>query len=374
MSEAFGFEGTAVRVGPGCMAEAAGLCQAFPGRVLVVVGQEAMRRQGHLDRLLAALPAGTQVVAGIPVNPGFEAVQELADRLVADGVAVLVALGGGSVLDAAKAARVVAGSGLGVRELLARAEPRRAGVPGLVLIPTTCGTGSEVTPFATVWDLEAGRKFSLDGPALRATGALVDPELTRQLPEDLLRQTAGDALTHACEALWARRATPLSDAHAGEAIRRLRHGLDRIRAAPGDPEGRGQLAWGSLLAGMAISTTRTAAAHALSYRLTMQHRVPHGVAVASLLPHVLRETWPGLETGRRIRLAAAFEVVADEALPDTVAAFLEGHGLVRPLGDILADPGERHALVAAADVPGRLDNHCVPLDGAALARVLEAAR
>jgi alcohol dehydrogenase class IV len=249
-----------------------------------------------------------------------------------------------------------------------------SGVRELVLIPTTAGTGSEVTPFATLWEPEAGRKHSLDGPALRATRALVDPDLTATLPPGLTLQTAGDALTHACEALWSRRATPLSDAHAGEAIRCLREGLGLWSQDAGDPAARRSLAWGSLLAGMAIATSRTAAAHALSYRLTMAHGMPHGVAVASLLPRVLEETWPRLPAGRRARLAAGFGLGPEADLPAVLGRELAASGLVRRLEEFGVGDGDLEALVAAADVPGRLDNHAVPLDRAALRRILEAAR
>lgn len=367
----FGWGGTEVTVGIGVRQELARLVPAGPA--VLVLGSGALRAQGLVDDLLGHLPAGTVVHEGVLPNPEAADVAALVAKLQEVGAVALVAAGGGSVLDTAKAARAALARGGDLEAALADPPGKAEGLPLLVCLPTTCGTGSEVTPFATVWDKDGPRKRSIDCDASRPDHALVDPELSRGMPPGLLRQGAGDAVTHACESLWARKHTPVSDAAAVQAIRNLRGGLEAWEA---DPEGLDpfvELAWGSMMAGMAISVTRTAAAHALSYALTMRFDVPHGVAVMSLMPGVLEANLPHLGEVRRALLCDAWEVEDEAALPAAVRAFAARWDLGKPLKDFGVGPEHLDELVAAANHPGRLDNNLAPLDAAALKTILEGA-
>lgn len=381
MSEiaSFRFEGTRVRVGAGCRSL---LPECFEGasRVALVLGGAAMRRQGFVDEILEGLPGAPELFEGVDSNPQVDQIQELATFLGGSSPEVVVALGGGSVLDAAKAANLAAGEAVTVRELVEGSPPGRLrGLARTILLPTTAGTGSEVTPFAVLWDRARDQKYSLDRPEVQGDWALVDPELARGLPLAWTRGTAGDALTHAFESLWARAATPLSDAHASEAVRRVRSAVEAMaEEAPAAPAEvplrvRANLAWGSCLAGMSISTTRTAAAHALSYGLTNRFAVPHGTAVVTLLPEVLRASWPKLSGELRERLASAWGETQDE-LVDSLAGFVARHELGAALGEYGVGSEHLEALAEAADVPGRMDNHAAALTRDDLVGILEACR
>lgn len=228
---------------------------------------------------------------------------------------VLVAVGGGSCIDTAKA-------------LLARAaqpsawswgDPVATGTSTpLVAIPTTTGTGAEATHFATVYLGE--RKLSVSHPSLRPAYTILDPEFVRALPDHLARETALDALSHSVESLWSRGATEASRDFACAALRLVTTGL--APALEGDPPARGQLLMAAHLAGRAIEISKTTAAHALSYALTQEHRVPHGLACAALLPEVARYNGvPNAPFGNP--LAEGLQVPTLSDVPERLAALFE---------------------------------------------------
>ncbi|MCZ8109545.1 MAG: iron-containing alcohol dehydrogenase [Betaproteobacteria bacterium] len=240
--------------------------------------------------------------------------------LAAQPDAVLLALGGGSVLDLAKLLRSVPAEG-GFEAVAAALRgtapwPPMRHVP-LWLVPTTAGTGSEVTRWATVWDTDGpvAEKRSFDEPWGFAERAFVDPSLTLSAPAVLTRDTALDSFAHALEALWNRHANPVSDALAVQAARRVRAHLAGVLEAPTQLAGREQLALAALEAGLAFAQTRTALAHALSYALTLEQGVPHGLAVAAWLPTACR-----LAAGRDARVDTALEAVFGVPAPSAPAA------------------------------------------------------
>ena len=197
----------------------------------------------------------------------------------------------------------------------------------LWLLPTTAGTGSEVTRWATVWDTESrpAAKRSLDEAWGYAERAFVDPALTLSCPAAVTRDSALDALAHALESLWNRQANPLSDRLAVQAARRVIAYLPDLLAQPQDLGLRTQLSLAALEAGLAFSQTRTALAHALSYELTLALGTPHGLACALWLP----TAWT-LALGRSARtdasLGAVFDVPAAEG-PARLRDWLQGLGI-----------------------------------------------
>jgi phosphonate metabolism-associated iron-containing alcohol dehydrogenase len=203
--------------------------------------------------------------------------------------AVLIALGGGSTLDLAKVLRCLPADHdfRGIARAI-RAEsrwPELRRVP-LWAVPTTAGTGSEVTRWATVWDTDAQPvvKRSMDEPWGHADRAFVDPSLTHSCPLALTRDVALDTLAHALESIWNHHANPVSNQLALSAARAVILNLPDCLAHPEHSPTREALALASLQAGLAFSQTRTALAHALSYDLTAQHGIAHGLACALWLP------------------------------------------------------------------------------------------
>ncbi len=202
----------------------------------------------------------------------------------------ILAIGGGSVLDLAKAvANLDPTSELPAAVTENRLATRTA---RLVLVPTTAGTGSELTRFATIWDGPVKR--SLDGPGLRADLALIDPELAGSAPLPVAVAAAADALCQAIESSWAVAGTEQSRQWAEQAYQVLVPAVAAgcARGSLTDPALREALAWGAALAGTAIDISRTTAAHALSYPLTGRLGIPHGAAVALQLPGLIEHNRP----------------------------------------------------------------------------------
>src|SRR3989338_2597786 len=157
-----------------------------------------------------------------------------------------------------------------------------------VAIPTTAGTGSEVTMWATVWDHDKKRKLSLSRKAMYPDYAIVDPELTSDLPPRLIAETGMDALSQAVEAFWAIASNPTSDDYAREAIPLIMDNIVKryqaVSSVEDNLEARTALSLGSLTAGRAFSNTRTTGVHSVSYPLTLRFNVSHGRSVGMLLP------------------------------------------------------------------------------------------
>ena len=270
----------------------------------------------------------------------------------------LVAFGGGTVIDFAK---VVA------CEIADLADG--AAFPSIIAIPTVVGSGSERTPFASVWTL-AG-KHSVEHPQLRPAAVILIPALATSVPRDLAAISALDALSHALEAIWNRNASPTSDRFAAAALPVLADGLDRLANAKGaiDLETVGRLMTGASLAGEAIALTRTALAHSISYPLTTELRVPHGLASAFALAEIAR-----FNQGADAR----FDVIAHALecdrldVPDRIERLLRRAGV----GALLALPGRTALETIATPMTGSVraaNNIRAVAEGQARAIALAAA-
>ncbi len=229
------------------------------------------------------------VIDGIEPNPDFIALDTACRRWPRPAPEVIVALGGGSVIDAAKVLAAARGDFAGVRaRLQSGARSDWPAATPILAVPTTAGTGSEVTSWASVWDTGAGRKYSLAGPGLYPERALIDPELMAAMPRGLTVSTALDALSHSLESIWNVNANPVSSTFAVAAAREILEALPRLVEDLEDMGLRVRIARAALLAGLAFSNTRTALAHSLSYPITLNHGLPHGVACSFSLPMIMR--------------------------------------------------------------------------------------
>jgi phosphonate metabolism-associated iron-containing alcohol dehydrogenase len=279
----------------------------------------------RVTRLLGTALVGT--IDEIEPNPDVAHLSRLHDRFWSDfgHCDAIVAMGGGSALDTAKVLSVAPAAG-GFPEMTRLLAAGAAFAPGrvkaLIAIPTTAGTGSEVTPWATVWDRALGRKYSLHLRETWPEAAIVDPRLSASSPRALTLHSGLDALSHALEAIWNVNANPVSDLLAVSAARRMRATLPRLIDNPGDAGLRTQAALAALEAGLAFSNTRTALAHSISYEMTLRHGLPHGIACSFTLPMVLARAI-GRRSDRDEALARAFDVPLARA-PDDLAKWLGG--------------------------------------------------
>src|SRR5690606_27681337 len=257
----------------------------------VLVTSSGFTRRGVVARLREAL--GDRLVAvldDVRPNPDVVDIDRQAGSLATLAPDCIIALGGGSSIDTAKAlARLLsqpAGTTLAAHF---REGAPLASAPALpvVAIPTTSGTGAEVTPFGTVWDFAERRKYSVTGPDLFPELALLDPELTSGLPPEVTISSGLDAVSHAMESTWNHHATPVTLGLAAKSLQLSLPALPRLHDDPDDIDARGAMMQASLLAGIAISQTRTALAHSISYPLTTHFDLPHGIACSFSLPALL---------------------------------------------------------------------------------------
>jgi alcohol dehydrogenase class IV len=321
---------TAATTGPRVIAgrgSAAGIAELLAGRrVFAVASAGTAQRTGLADWL----PPGATLFQEFQPNPtAGQAMAAAAARSVA-GADLVLGVGGGSALDVAKAARVLpADPARAAATIAGELACDQAGAAAeLVLVPTTAGTGSEVTRFATLY--LRGRKVSLDAPCVRADVAVVDPALTGSCPAPLTWSCAFDAVAHAIESAWSARATSESRGYAMAALALL---VPVLRGPAGLPPaaGRDALSEAGTLAGRAIDITRTTAAHALAYPLTVHLGVPHGLACA------LNLTWlaPLVEPAWRGAAAAAVRDVLGVpagGIGTGIAGLLTRRGLPVSLG------------------------------------------
>lgn len=203
---------------------------------------------------------------------------------------LIIAVGGGSVIDSAKYfAKVIPNlEHLSLMTSHTDWQTLRSQSLPVYALPTTSGTGSEVTPFATIWDKKSKKKLSLFGDDIFPTTAILNPEFTHSLPHDQTLFTGLDALSHALESIWNINANDITIKYAQCAIKLILNNIEDVLASPGNTKSREEMMKASLYAGLAISNTRTALAHAISYPLTINLGIPHGLACGFTLPAILK--------------------------------------------------------------------------------------
>lgn len=275
---------TRVFSGRGCVRGQGEAMKALGRHALIVTGAHSAKSTGALDDLTAALAANGQgytVFDGAVPNPTVDSVYAGAAAARAAGADFVAAIGGGSPMDTAKAIALLAAGDIPREQLFAGIGDRPA-LP-IVCIPTTSGTGSEVTQYAVLTNDAAQTKTSLLGPQLFPRLAYLDGGYTDRLPRRVTVNTAIDALSHCVEGLLSRQACGISDALAIEGCRRIAACFDALERDGLTPEQRDSLMLASTLGGMVISGTSTVAVHAMGYPLTYHHGIEHGRANGLLL-------------------------------------------------------------------------------------------
>lgn len=244
-------------------------------------------------------------------------------------VECIIAIGGGSVIDCAKVMLTPTPSGRfdELLDHLRDGTPLRGdGAKALIAIPTTAGTGSEVTPWATVWDAEAGNKYSLHCPWTWPQTAMIDPKLMLSVPAATTLASGLDALSHALESIWNVNRNPVSSSLASSAAREILDTLPALMSHRDDLHLRERMACAALQAGLAFSNTKTALAHSLSYDITLSHGVVHGIACSFSLPHVMRLAF-GKDAQVDALLLQIFDAADTDVAVERLTSFLEGLGV-----------------------------------------------
>lgn len=346
---------TAARIvfGAGTCHEIGALAREWGSRALVVTGRD-VRRAGPLVERLQAGGVSADVVSQ-PQEPSVEDVGRGAARAREAGCDLVIGFGGGAALDAAKAIAILSGQdgeALDYLEVFGRGLPlTRTGLPCLA-IPTTAGTGSEVTRNAVLTSPPHRAKASLRSPLMLPRLALVDPELTFDLPPALTASTGLDALTQLIEPYTSSRAQALTDALCVEGIRRAARSLRRAYEDGRNPVAREDMAFASLSGGLALANAGLGAVHGFAAPLGGMLSAPHGAVCAALLPHVMAANVAALRARAPQHPAVArYDEIARLLTGQGQATAADGIVWVENLVRDLAIPGlSAHGLVAA-DIP-----------------------
>ena len=265
---------------------------ALDGRDWAVVTSRSWATGGMLDELLSGpdLPKPIAIISEVSPNPTLSTLFDLEQRLPEN--VVVVALGGGSVMDMAKgmlALKAVAGDQSTLTDHLKNgvALPNHLAPMPMIAIPTTSGTGSEVTQWGTIWG-DDGIKFSVTHPSLFPQVAILDEQLCVSMGADLTLATGLDALSHAMESVWNHNHSSYSDGLSVAAIKMIRRSLETCMDQPHNLKARKEMQEAAILSGLAMGATQTALAHSISYPFTSKFGMPHGLACSFTLPEVAR--------------------------------------------------------------------------------------
>lgn len=281
---------TRIVFGPNKVDTLGDLARELDARRSLVVSDPGIIGAGHTPRAIAALErAGlaTQLFAGVHENPSTEDVEaglEVAREFAPD---LIVAVGGGSAMDCAKGVNFLLTNGGKMQDYWGVGKARLPMLP-MFAIPTTAGTGSETQSFALISDAQTHVKMACGDPKAACRIALLDPTLTVTQPRRVTALTGIDAIAHAVETYVTTKRNPASLAFSREAWRLLAGNFPLALDQPLDLDARGAMQLGACFAGLAIENSMLGAAHALANPLTAEYGVPHGQAIALMLPHVIR--------------------------------------------------------------------------------------
>lgn len=329
----------------------AGFCAGRLGaRRPFVVTDPGIIEAGWVAELLAHLrEVGLQprVWCGVTPNPKDHEVAAGYAEYVESGCDVIIGIGGGSALDAAKGVAILCGNGGSILDY-AGVDLVERPIPPLLMIPSTAGTGSDVSQFCIVTDTASAVKVTIMGRAVVPDISLTDPRLLATMPQDLAAATGLDALTHAIESYVSLGHNPLADGHALSAASLVNRALVASVEQPTDEKARLRMAQASLEAGLAFSNAILGATHAMSHQVGGLLDLPHGVVNGVLLPHVIRFN-ASVVPERFARLAAAMGLPVDGVPDEEAAEMLADH--VQELARAVGAPSRLGQLgVAAADV------------------------
>lgn len=275
--------------GAGCVREVGGIARGHGRRALVVTGKNT----GRAERILQLLASASVEARVFPVHgePSTDVVRAGVGAARSFGAEVVIGFGGGSALDAAKAVGILAtnsGEPMDFLEIVgAGKSPSEPSLP-VIAIPTTAGTGSEATRNAVLSVPGHGIKVSLRSPFMLPSVALVDPELTHDLPPDLTASTGMDALTQLIEPFTCNRANPVVDGFCREGIPRAARSLRRVCSDGYDAAAREDMAMASLLGGLSLANAGLGVVHGFAAPIGGMFPAPHGAVCAALLPHAVR--------------------------------------------------------------------------------------
>ncbi len=365
---------TRIEFGIGALRRLGDVVAALGGGRVLLVTDQGLIAAGIVERVTAVLEEAKLehvLFVEVEAEPEAAGVQAGAEAFTASGCDVVVAVGGGSSLDTGKAIGLMARNSGHIRDYAGLGVPAQPGAP-VVALPTTAGTGSEVTIWAVISEKATKTKYGVGGPQLTANVALCDPELSVTLPSRLTAVTGLDALAHALESYVAKSTQPISEALSERAMALVARSLRAAVHAGDGLDARSDMLLASTMAAMAFNPTRLGLAHALAMPLGAKAKIPHADVISILLPEVMRFNVPGNVAkfariaeifgepgdGGSLRAAADAGVAAVERLAADVGAprSLAAWGVTEPDLPALAEEGMLSGNIAVNPRPATADD------------------
>lgn len=297
---------TAIEFGWGALSRLPDIVKSVGGRRALVVGDPGVVKAGLVDRVVAALGGSLSVTTftDIESDPDARSVDAGVQLAKSKECDVIIGIGGGSAMDVAKVIGVMLTNPGNIRDYNGMGKIGQPGAP-VIAIPTTSGTGSELTIWSVLSDKEKKSKFGVGSVLNCARIALLDPELTMSLPPAITAATGIDALTHALESYVNTATQPISEAMSEQSMTLIARSLRLAVAQPGNKQARADMLLASTIAAMAFNSTRLGLAHAFAMPLGSRFHIPHGLANAIMLPEVMRFNLPG-NLPKFVRIAQIF--------------------------------------------------------------------
>lgn len=302
----------------------------------------------------------------IPSNPDYHDLASTLRSLKGREIDTFIAIGGGSSLDLAKSTAALYAykeqdllDETILKIILNKSYLEHESRPKLIAVPTTAGTGSELTRWATIWDFDHEKKLSIETATLAFDEAYIVVEYTLSMPLKLTLSTGLDALTQATEAYWAKSTTPSVQILALQAIRLIVRNLPRVLADLNDYEFRKSMMIASLLGAMAFSNTKTTACHSISYPLTLKFKMDHGLACALTLGDILRHNLSALSNPESVY--EAFNINNPEQVTQWINQLSEGIVSMK-LSDYGVKESDLGELAHLSFTLGRMDNNPIELN------------
>lgn len=260
------------------------------GRKTLLITSQGFVKRGLVDKIKFLSTSIIDIFTNVKSHPEFKDLEVAYNTIHQKEFELILAIGGGSVLDAAKYFSVyneTKKASFVTSIIKGKIEKKDYRTIPIISVPTTAGTGSEITPWATIWDMEEKKKYSLHLPELFSQVAIYDPTLTLSVPKDITTQTGLDTLSHALESIWNKNANPITVNYAIKSVKLVMKYLPLLVNDLKNLEYRIEILRACMYAGLAFSNTQTAIAHAMSYYITANHGVPHGIACSFTLPMLI---------------------------------------------------------------------------------------
>ena len=328
-------------------------------KILLFVGSKSLEKSGIKRKVVQRLKNGKKEVklySGI-IKSDIDTLNKAVEFCREFKPDVVIAIGGGAVLDTAKiSACLYTNFGKIEDYIITKKEILKKPALSLVAIPTTAGTGSEVSPFAVIWGSKQPKKYSFYSEYLYPKIALVDPELCLTLPAYQTACAGMDALAQAIEAYWAKNHNPISDLFALEAIQLVFANLEKTVKNRDNVDLREKMAKAALLAGFAFSNTKTTICHSVSYPITARFNIPHGHAVALTLSSFLEFSFKAIERNRGIILLETMSVNSIEQGCAKITTLMEIIGLETRLSKLGIKEDDLDIIMAEGFAPDRVGN------------------